>query len=145
MQQKKRQEDLQRIQNAERATAIQREKIDARLRSDQERSLKLERMREQLENERCLAEAEVQEAESRLPELEAQEMLCLQRLQNSKMVTQSVLEELETSLGRQSSMTALLRQKTRGRDQSDMIEHRSHAGIICEEYPSIGSPNDLSQ
>merc|ERR550537_1157107 len=76
-------------------------------------------MREQQEQHRLLAENEVAEAESKLPDLEAQEMVCLQRLQNSRIVTQSVLEELESSLGAKSSVTTLLRQKQRGQEHLD--------------------------
>ena len=43
--------------------------------------------------------------------LEEEEMRCLQRLQNSRMVTQSVLQELETSLGVANPVTALLKSK----------------------------------
>ncbi|CAE6973357.1 unnamed protein product [Symbiodinium natans] len=79
--------------------------------ASQERAARIERMREFQELERQQAEHEVMEAESTLPELEEQELICLQRLQNSRIVTQSVLEELETRLGSQSSVTTLLRSK----------------------------------
>merc|ERR1719254_395961 len=78
--------------------------------------MKIEKLKEEQEAERRLAELEVQEIEARLPELEAEEMLCLQRLQNSRIVTQSVLEELESSLGSRSSVTSLLRSKQRQQD-----------------------------
>merc|ERR1719414_2449992 len=118
MRQKRMQEAQVRLKNSERAVAIQRAQLEARLKLNQERAVKLERLREEQEAERQQAENEVQEAESRLPELEAEEMVCLQRLQNSRIVTQSVLEELETSLGSQSSVTNLLRQKQRGQDRN---------------------------
>merc|ERR1719460_3005848 len=102
-----------RLANSERAVAIQRQQLEARLKVNQDRAVKLERMRADQEQERAQAEIEVQEVESKLPALEEQEMLCLQRLQNSRIVTQSVLEELETSLGSRSSVTSLLRQKQR--------------------------------
>mmetsp|Transcript_17124 Transcript_17124/g.38693 ORF Transcript_17124/g.38693 Transcript_17124/m.38693 type:complete len:329 (-) Transcript_17124:119-1105(-) len=97
--------------NSERAALIQISQKEARPRASQERAARLERMREFQEYERQQAEQEVLEAESTLPELEEQELICLQRLQNSRVVTQSVLEELETRLGAQSSVATLLRSK----------------------------------
>lgn len=118
----KRQLDLEmRKQNSERAAMIQISQKEARSRASQERSLRLERMREFQEFERQQAEQEVLEAESTLPDLEEQEMICLQRLQNSRIVTQSVLEELETRLGSQSSVATLLRSKQRIQDPLDSV------------------------
>ncbi|CAE6952184.1 unnamed protein product [Symbiodinium sp. CCMP2592] len=97
--------------NSEKAALIQISQKEARTRASQERAARIERMREFQELERQQAEQEVMEAESTLPELEEQELICLQRLQNSRIVTQSVLEELETRLGSQSSVTTLLRSK----------------------------------
>mmetsp|Transcript_80866 Transcript_80866/g.142639 ORF Transcript_80866/g.142639 Transcript_80866/m.142639 type:complete len:283 (-) Transcript_80866:56-904(-) len=102
--------------NAERAAHIQMAEKEARTRASQERTQRLERMRDYQEYERQQAEHEVLEAESALPDLEEQEMICLQRLQNSRIVTQSVLEELETRLGSRSSVTSLLRSKQRGQE-----------------------------
>jgi len=116
--QKKMNEAQVRLQNSERAVAIQRQQLEARLQVNEERSKKLEFLRADQYQERALAESEVQEVESKLPALEAEEMVCLQRLQNSRIVTQSVLEELETSLGSRSSVTNLLRQKQR--QQADL-------------------------
>lgn len=116
--QKKMNDAQVRLQNSERAVAIQRQQLEARLKVNQERSVKLDRLRQEQEIDRQQAEIEVQEVESKLPALEEQEMICLQRLQNSRIVTQSVLEELETSLGSRSSVTNLLRQKQR--QQADL-------------------------
>jgi len=102
--------------NAERAALIQMTEKEARTRASQERTQRLERLRDYQEYERQQAEHEVLDAESFLPELEEQEMICLQRLQNSRIVTQSVLEELETRLGSRSSVTSLLRSKQRGQE-----------------------------
>lgn len=113
---KRMQEAQMRLQNSERAVAIQRAQIEARLRTNQERAAKLEKLREEQELDRQHAEMEVQGVEGLLPALEEQEMICLQRLQNSRIVTQSVLEELETSLGSRSSVTTLLRSKQRGQE-----------------------------
>jgi len=116
--QKKMNDAQVRLQNSERAVAIQRQQLEARLKVNQERAVKLEQLRNQQEVERAQAESEVIEVEQKLPALEAEEMVCLQRLQNSRIVTQSVLEELETSLGARSSVTNLLRQKQR--QQADL-------------------------
>jgi hypothetical protein len=116
--QKKMNDAQVRLQNSERAVAIQRQQLEARLKVNQERAVKLERLRQDQDVDRQQAEYEVQEVESRLPALEAEELVCLQRLQNSRIVTQSVLEELESSLGARSSVTNLLRQKQR--QQADL-------------------------
>lgn len=115
-----------RLQNSERAVAIQRQQLEARLKVNQERAGKLERLRLEQEDERQQAELEVENVGSRLPQLEAEEMACLQRLQNSRIVAQSVLEELETSLGPASSVTNLLRQKQR--QQGDPLMGYEQAG-----------------
>ena len=47
-----------------------------------------------------------------IPSLEVEESQCIERLHNSRRVTQSVLEELESSLGSRSSLTSLLRSKS---------------------------------
>jgi len=112
-----------RLQNSERAVAIQRQQLEARLKVNSERAGKLDRLRVEQEAERQQAEAEVEEVGSRLPALEAEEMACLQRLQNSRIVTQSVLEELETSLGSRSSVTNLLRQKQRQQADPTLFEN----------------------
>jgi len=116
LRQKRMNEAQVRLQNSERAFAIQRAQLEARLKVNQEKATKLERMREQQEMDRQFAEQEVAAVESRLPALEEQEMVCLQRLQNSRIVTQAALEELESSLGSRSSVTSLLRSKQRQQD-----------------------------
>merc|ERR1719254_219767 len=97
--------------------------------------MKIEKLKEEQEAERRLAELEVQEIEARLPELEAEEMLCLQRLQNSRIVTQSVLEELESSLGSRSSVTSLLRNKQRQQDGMSPLD-----GVAEDPQPPELSP-----
>jgi hypothetical protein len=116
--QKKMNDAQVRLQNSERAVAMQRQQLEARLKVNQERAMRIERLKEQHDTDRIQAEREVEEVESKLPALEAQEMECLQRLQNSRIVTQSVLEELESSLGARSAVTNLLRQKQR--QQADL-------------------------
>jgi len=114
-----------RLQNSERAVAIQRQQLEARLKVNQERHVKLATLREEQEVQRVQAEREVEEVGARLPALEAEEMVCLQRLQNSRIVSQSVLEELETSLGSRSSVTNLLRQKQRQQADPLLFEQAS--------------------
>lgn len=121
--------------NSERAAIIQMAEKDAKARAAQERALRIDRMRENQELERQMAEQEVIEAEGILPELEEQEMICLQRLQNSRIVTQSVLEELETRLGSRSSVTSLLRSKQRGQEHLDASLGSSPAGFNAEGQP----------
>lgn len=120
---KKMNEAQARLQNSERAVAIQRQQLEARLKVNQERAMKLEMLRMEQDAERLQAEADVKEVESRLPALEEAEKICLQRLQNSRIVTQSVLEELESSLGTTSSVTSLLRAKQR--QQADPLEEET--------------------
>merc|ERR1719482_926002 len=119
-------EAQQRLRNSERAVAIQRDQLEAQLKVNQERSERLAKLRQEQEEARVTAELEVEDVESRLPQLEAEEMACLQRLQNSRIVAQSVLEELETSLGPASSVTNLLRQKQR--QQGDPLMGYEQAG-----------------
>lgn len=121
--QKKLNEKQTALQNSERAVAIQKAQLEARMKANQQRSEKLQMMREKQEQERIMAEAQVRDVESRLPALEAEEMKCIQRLQNSRIVTQSVLEELESSLGTRSSVTSLLRQKEKQREHLDEVQH----------------------
>lgn len=116
LKQKRMLEDQVRLANSERVIAVQRAQIEARLRMNQERAEKLQLLRQQQEEERCKKELMVAEVEALLPALEEQEMICLQRLQNSRIVTQNVLEELETSLGTGSSVANLLRQKQRNQE-----------------------------
>lgn len=128
---KKMNEAQARLHNSERAVAIQRQQLEARLKVNQERAMKLEMLRMEQETERLQAEAEVKQVEARLPDLEEAEKVCLQRLQNSRIVTQSVLEELESSLGSRSSVTGLLRQKQR--QQVDPLQPMEHLEV-GEEY-----------
>jgi hypothetical protein len=141
LRQKRMQEAQDRLKNSERAVAIQRAQLESRLKVNQEKAVRIERLRAQHEMDRAAAEAEVQDAESRLPQLEAEEMVCLQRLQNSRIVTQSVLEELETSLGKQSAVTSLLRSKQRGQDHLDATGSISSVGgLLIEETSMPPSP-----
>lgn len=108
---KRLQEIEQRRTKSERVVSMQREMIEAKLRSNQDRSERLARIREGQEQARLDAQRDVEDVESRLPDLEAQEIACLQRLQNSRYVEQTVLKELEASLGAPSAVTNLLRSK----------------------------------
>eukprot|EP00929_Paragymnodinium_shiwhaense_P014676 TRINITY_DN122610_c0_g1_i1.p1 TRINITY_DN122610_c0_g1~~TRINITY_DN122610_c0_g1_i1.p1 ORF type:complete len:314 (-),score=95.26 TRINITY_DN122610_c0_g1_i1:142-1083(-) len=134
LRQKRMQEAQTRLANSEKAVAIQRAQLEARLRVNQERADKLERLREEQEAERLAAEEEVHSATARLPDLEAEEMMCLQRLQNSRIVTQSVLEELESSLGSKSSVTNMLRLKQQKQDgMSTGLSGLSEEGLAADD------------
>lgn len=130
LRQKRMQEAQAKLTNSERAVTIQRQQLEARLKANQDKAMRLEQLREQQERDRIAAEMEVQQVESRLPALEAEEMVCLQRLQNSRIVTQSVLEELESSLGSRNSVTSLLRNKQK--------QHDAHLDGVTEEMSSPG-------
>jgi len=130
-----------RLQNSERAVAIQRQQLEARLKVNSERAGKLDRLRVEQEVERQQAELEVEEVGNRLPGLEAEEMACLERLKNSRIVTQSVLEELETSLGSRSSVTNLLRQKQRQQADPTLFEETS----VDSGIPPTGGYADNSR
>jgi hypothetical protein len=146
LRQKRMQETQSRLANSERAVAIQRAQLESRLKANQEKAMRIERLKQEQELERQMAEAEVGDMEERLPQLEAEEMLCLQRLQNSRIVTQSVLEELESSLGKRSSVTTLLRSKQRGQDfmGSSLAPAEESVGSADQSYGSppreAGSP-----
>lgn len=111
LQGKKMMEMQSRLRNSERAVAVQRQQLEAKLNMNQLRAQKLSNIREQQERNRQNAEIAVMKVEQQLPMLEAEELLCVQRLQNSRIVTQSVLQELEQSLGATSPVASLLRSK----------------------------------
>mmetsp|Transcript_4968 Transcript_4968/g.11376 ORF Transcript_4968/g.11376 Transcript_4968/m.11376 type:complete len:91 (+) Transcript_4968:87-359(+) len=72
-------------------------------------------------------------------------MECLQRLQNSRRISQSVLQELETSLGARSPVATLLRAKQK--DQLDLSCTPSALGaskILLEEDEGEPPPEDIS-
>jgi len=142
LRQKRMQEAQVRLANSERAVAIQRAQLESRLRANQEKAAKIDRLKEQQEFERIQAEQEVCDVEQRLPQLEAEEMVCLQRLQNSRIVTQSVLEELESSLGKRSSVTSLLRSKQRGQDilNATLAENMEEGSFSADGYSEELSP-----
>merc|ERR1719453_244726 len=82
-----------RLRNSERAVAVQKQKLEAQLKVNQQRGERLREIRIQQEVARRDAEDQVTNVEQSLPLLEAEELLCVQRLQNSRIVTQSVLQE----------------------------------------------------
>lgn len=104
-------EAQERLRNTERAVAIQRAQLEAKLRTSKEQADRLASLREEHEFEKRAAEDEVLAVESRLPDLEREEQIWLQRLQNSRIVTQSVLEELETSLSTGTPVASFLKTK----------------------------------
>jgi hypothetical protein len=104
-----------RLRNSERAVSVQKQKLEAQLKVNQQRGERLKEIRIQQELARRDAEDQVTHVEQSLPLLEAEELLCVQRLQNSRIVTQSVLQELEQSLGARSPVASLLRSKAQQR------------------------------
>jgi len=98
-----------RLRNSERAMMVQRAQLDAKMRLNQNKQERLAELHRENEISRCNAEKELENFEKIIPQLEEEEMLCLQRLQNSRIVTQNVLAELEASLGRKSSVSSMLR------------------------------------
>lgn len=141
LRQKRMHENKVRMLNEEKVCAMHCAELEGRLKVQHEKANRLKQMREQHEVSRIAAENEVQEVESRLPQLEAEELVCLQRLQNSRIVTQSVLEELETSLGTNSSVTNLLRQKQRGQEHFDSAPVIHYSGIM--EHEDVLEPDSL--
>jgi len=85
------------------------------------------------------------DAETVIPSLEAQEIECLQRLQNSRQISQSVLQELETSLGAKSPVATLLRNKQRDHPDIPHTPSVLHASkSIIEEDEEEQAPEDIS-
>ncbi|CEM24490.1 unnamed protein product [Vitrella brassicaformis CCMP3155] len=119
LRQKKMMEADTNLRNSNRAMVVHRERLLAKKRIDGERARRLQELKgDQEERERALF-AEVMALEAQLPELEATEGTCLQRLQNSRVVSHSILEDLERSLGSRggatssrNSLNASLRAKT---------------------------------
>lgn len=144
--QRMRMEEMEaRMRNSERVTAIQREKVEAASRNNEQRDMRLARIKREQESEWQSAEVAAIDAESVLGPLEAQEMECLQRLQHSRQISQSVLQELETSLGARSPVAALLRAKQK--DHADLSCTPSALGaskILFEEDESELPPEDIS-
>ncbi|KAF4661146.1 54S ribosomal protein L2 mitochondrial [Perkinsus chesapeaki] len=97
---------------SKKAVAIQQASIEGKLQVKAEREKRLRKLREAAERKRLgiLANAKAEEAE--LSALEEEEMRCLQRLQNSRMVSQSVLQDLEASLGQSSPLCSMLKSRT---------------------------------
>lgn len=105
-----------RLRNSEKAVAIQRARLESKLKQNREKAERLKSVREQQDVDRHAAAQDFQQAEAKLPILEEEEMKCLQRLQNSRLVTQTVLEELESTLGSRGSVAALVRAKATSQD-----------------------------
>lgn len=144
--QRMRMEEMEaRMRNSERVSAIQREKLEAASRNNEQREMRLARIKREQESEWQAAEVDAIDAESVLGPLEAQEMECLQRLQNSRRISQSVLQELETSLGARSPVAALLRAKQKDLgDLSCAPSAHSASKILFEEDESEPPPEDIS-
>eukprot|EP00927_Polykrikos_kofoidii_P073433 TRINITY_DN69473_c0_g1_i1.p1 TRINITY_DN69473_c0_g1~~TRINITY_DN69473_c0_g1_i1.p1 ORF type:complete len:488 (+),score=108.10 TRINITY_DN69473_c0_g1_i1:53-1465(+) len=131
----------QRRSNSERVISSQRDTIVAKLRSNQERSERLTRIREEQEYARLEAQRDAERVGGRLPDLEAQELACLQRLQNSRIVEQTVLQELEASLGVPLSGT-LRNRHSRATNYVDMSQDPSQSfdskGQVADSLSATG-------
>merc|ERR1712167_239917 len=68
-------------------------------------------------------------------------MRCLQRLQNSRIVTQSVLSELESSLGKRNPVTCLLKSKAY-RSQCILEESNYDLYNVNEDLEGEGLENN---
>lgn len=109
MHQKKLSEKQLAIRNTERALSIQRSQLQARIKTAQQKAERIQALRVEAERQRVAKERGVHEVESQLSALEAEEMVCIQRLQHSRVVAQSELEGLELSFGPRSSIASALR------------------------------------
>lgn len=107
-----------RLRNSEKAVAIQRARLESKLKENREKEERFRRAREQQDADKRAFAQDFHELEAKIPMLEEEETKCLQRLQNSRLVTQNVLEELEGTLGSRGSVAALIRAKTTSQDPS---------------------------
>jgi len=136
--QKRKDEAQSRLHKSEKVITIQNGKLEAKMEANRQKLERIAQLRNEQEVGRIDAVNTVQQVESRLPALEAEEMECLQRLQNSRYVTQTVLQELEVSLGSRSAVTSLLRSKAqRGAGVSAAVGGMS--GSFGGDVPMSGS------
>ncbi|CAD7976457.1 unnamed protein product [Amoebophrya sp. A25] len=130
--QKQAADQQRRLANSDKVLQQQREQLEAKLRINQEKADRLSRIRREQDVARRKQETEVEFINNQIPQLEEEEMRCLQRLQNSRIVTQSVLSELEGSLGARNPVTNLLRAKAL-RTQSVLEESQFDLAAVQEE------------
>jgi len=121
-----------RLRNSERAMMVQRAQLDAKMRLNQDKQERLAGLRRENDISRYHAEKDLENIEKLIPQLEEEEMLCLQRLQNSRIVTQNVLAELEASLGRKSSVSSMLRLQGKAQRNTFMPPDRETHSIAEE-------------
>ncbi|KAF4658931.1 54S ribosomal protein L2 mitochondrial [Perkinsus olseni] len=93
---------------SKRAVAIHQASIEAKLQVKAEKEKKLRRVREEAQQKRAAILASAKADKAELAVLEEEEMRCLQRLQNSRMISQSALQDLEISWGEASPLCSLL-------------------------------------
>lgn len=124
------------LRNTQRVVEVQRSQLEARIKTAQLKSEKIQMLREQAERHRAEKEQSVHDVESRLPTLEAEEMVCIQRLQHSRIVSQSVLQELETAFEPRSSIAAVLRAR------SSIASLNRPMGILDEAHETRGEEGD---
>lgn len=137
LQRKKQQELAQHSMiRSEKVSVMQRDRAEATLRLSQARSERLANMRRDREAvaRRERAETQKKQCEARIPDLEEEELQCLQRLQHSRQVTMTVMRQLDEHFGPDNSTVAnLLRSKT----QQTLRQSQLQAGLSAR---SLGSP-----
>ncbi|KAF4702853.1 54S ribosomal protein L2 mitochondrial, partial [Perkinsus olseni] len=93
---------------SKRAVAIHQASIEAKLQAKAEKEKRLRRVRGEAQQKRAAILASAKADKAELAVLEEEEMRCLQRLQNSRMISQSALQDLEISLGEASPLCSML-------------------------------------
>eukprot|EP00397_Hematodinium_sp_SG-2012_P034937 GEMP01037521.1.p1 GENE.GEMP01037521.1~~GEMP01037521.1.p1 ORF type:complete len:308 (+),score=73.89 GEMP01037521.1:68-991(+) len=143
MQQKRMSHDQTRLRNSQRAMLVQRAQLDAKMRINHERQERLSSMREETVKARISATKEVESIEAIIPQLEQEEMACLQRLQNSRIVTQNVLQELEASLGHKTSVSSVMRLRGTTLRNSFLPPERSMVSIAQQLHNEEADENGV--
>jgi hypothetical protein len=130
-----------RLRNSEKAVAIQRARLESKLKENREKEERLRRAREQQDVDKRVFAQDFLELEAKIPMLEEEEMKCLQRLQNSRLATQNVLEELEGTLGSRGSVAALIRAKTTSQDPSVPVHVAPLAPAVAQSRRYLEEPS----
>ncbi|EER12986.1 conserved hypothetical protein [Perkinsus marinus ATCC 50983] len=93
---------------SERAVAIHRASLEAKLQAKAEKEKKQRMVREEAQRKRAAVLARAQADKAELAALEEEEMRCLQRLQHSRMLSQASLQCLEAPQGQSSSLRTMM-------------------------------------
>ncbi len=128
------------LNNAERALQVQREHLQARMNQQAKREERLYSARKMHTDRREQARFEVNDLAREVVALEHEESLCVQRLQHSRVVSQTVLSELEQSLGAGSSIAGQFRYRVHA--QPDVLRHGppEHEGAPDHRPATKGKP-----